>query len=116
MMNKKELLEKLIEAYSKAIREMPKKDWQQYLHDGYLSFGICNYAYNVLSWDLNYAEWLVKYIPDNQNVPKEYWDNVPGEAKTYAEAKRYLRTRLINLKNEWKLEGFHQPSKSKKSK
>lgn len=115
-MNKKELLEKLIQAYTKAIKELPKINWRQYLYDHHLSFGICNYAHNVLSCNITFAEWIDKYLPEDKDVPKNYWDYKPCEADSYIEAKRYLRTRLINLKNEWKLEGFHQPSKSKKSK
>ena len=90
----KEAFEKLIPIYEKAIEEMPKKGWLDWLECKDLCEGVCwasEYLFCVQIEDMvsdlgGRMDWW------------GFWGKTPSDCKTYTQAKRALQLRVNRMK------------------
>jgi hypothetical protein len=84
----KEVFEKLIPIYEKAVVEMPEIMWLNYLDVNKLAFGICWASDEILGIS------IFVIIPDSIGIKTPYY------CEMYEEAKQTLIDRIDYMKNE----------------
>lgn len=98
--DKIDLLEKLVKSYAEIIAGLPRKEYIEYVEQHKVDYGVCFHSKHVFGVNIYSELWIEKYSSPNHI----FWDMLPGNANTYTECKRRLKTRLINLKTELRIE------------
>jgi len=105
-MNKKELIERLIEYYIECILCMPFFGWRQYCADKNILNGVCLTANTVFNTFIYGEEWVNRnklYGMTFSDTKFMYWSPLPSHATTYFQAMWRLYYRVRILKKELKL-------------
>lgn len=95
-MGKKEILTYCIDAYEKAMQELPDDRWLEFLEQRNMHFGICWFVKQRFNKKIYSKKWIYEYRVDNENW---YWCEIPLKAESKQEAFFYLQFRYGLMKN-----------------
>lgn len=87
----REVFQKLIPIYEKAVEELPKREYIEYLIGQFLDEGLCYASHNILK---------ISIIHETSKILgyNDYWYNVPYKCATRIQAMDCLQWRINKMK------------------